>query len=89
MSDFARKFGWVLVLTVLTLFLFPLQFGSFTATHGPITALRALMALQLLMATIALIVSVPMNRTELHIVEEGRVDGRCYLSRPSPAPLRC
>ncbi len=54
MASFARKFGWVLVVAVLLLFLFPLQWGSFTQTHGPTTAFRAANSAYAIMVAIVL-----------------------------------
>jgi hypothetical protein len=51
MKHFSRKFGWVFAITVVLLFLFPLPSGSFTATHGPTTALRAAARVAALFAT--------------------------------------
>jgi hypothetical protein len=41
MFTLSPKFVLLLMLTTLALFLFPAASGSFTATHGPTTALRA------------------------------------------------
>jgi hypothetical protein len=49
----APKFALVLILTTLALFLFPAASGSFTATHGPTTALRAITRFRALLASIA------------------------------------
>lgn len=49
----APKFALVLMLTTLALFLFPAASGSFTATHGPTTALRAVTRFRNLLARIA------------------------------------
>ena len=68
--SFARKFGWVLVVTVLLLFLFPLQFGSFTQTHGPTTAMRALMAVQTLLMAIALSITIAISLVAVHRASE-------------------
>jgi hypothetical protein len=47
------KFVLLLMLTTLALFLFPAASGSFTATHGPTTALRAAAILRAVLAAIA------------------------------------
>lgn len=70
MTPYAQKLVWVLVLTVLLLFLFPLQWGSFTQTHGPTTALRALIAIQCLFATMALLVSFAISVIALFLAQE-------------------
>jgi hypothetical protein len=49
----APKFALVLMLTTLVLFLFPAASGSFTATPGPTTALRAATRFRALLASIA------------------------------------
>jgi hypothetical protein len=41
------------LLAITVLFLFPLQWGSFTATHGPATALRAKRFCSLLLMIVA------------------------------------
>lgn len=53
MFTFAPKFAVILMLTTLALFLFPAASGSFTATHGPTTALRAAARSRSLLTTIA------------------------------------
>jgi len=40
-------------LGILLLFFFPASFGSFTSTHGPTTALRAMNAIRSLFAALA------------------------------------
>ncbi len=70
MASISRKLGWVMIFAVLMLFLFPLHWGSFTQTHGPTTALRALMAAQNLLAAIALWASVALCMITLHWVSE-------------------
>lgn len=56
-----RQFWFSIVLVtvacVLGLFFFPQPSGSFVATHGPVTALRALQALYLLCLTVAVLAS--------------------------------
>lgn len=53
MFTFLPKLAFVVMLTTLLLFLFPAASGSFTATHGPTTALRAAARFRSLLATIA------------------------------------
>ncbi len=53
MFTFTPKFALLLMLTTLALFLFPAASGSFTATHGPTTAFRAVSCCRRLLATIA------------------------------------
>ena len=53
MPVFTPKFVLLLLLTTLALFLFPAARGSFTATHGPTTALRAANYLRNLLVGIA------------------------------------
>lgn len=89
MLHFARQSGWVLMLTVLMLFLFPLSSGSFTATHGPTTAMRSLMAAQTLLATIALFVSVAFSLIVLLWVSEAETPVPADLSNGSSFQLRC
>ncbi len=89
MAVFARKFGWVLVFTVLMLFLFPLQFGSFTQTHGPTTALRALTAAQALFATMAFSVSLTISLIVLRRLSRSEIFAPVSTSRSSSFQLRC
>jgi hypothetical protein len=53
MFAYNPKFVLLLLLTTLALFLFPAASGSFTATHGPTTALRAANFLRNLLAGMA------------------------------------
>lgn len=53
MLTFAPKFVLVLMLAVVALLLFPADSGSFTATHGPTTALRSLKFLRSLLRAFA------------------------------------
>ncbi len=89
MASFARKFGWVLIITVIMLFLFPLQFGSFTQTHGPTTALRAMTAAQLLFATMALCTSLTITLIVVRRLSEAEIFAPASISRSSSFQLRC
>ncbi len=89
MAPFAHKFGWVLVFTVLLLFLFPLQWGSFTQTHGPTTAFRALHAAQALMAGIAMVASLAMSLVVLVRVSATEVVVPVHHASESSLQLRC
>ncbi len=89
MASFARKFGWVLVLTVIMLFLFPLQFGSFTQTHGPTTALRALTAAQVLFATMAFCVSLTFSPIVLRRLSAAEIFAPAWVSSGPCFQRRC
>jgi len=51
-SVFGRCMGISAVVCVLLMFLFPLPYGNFQSTHGPVTALRCMRALLLLIFSI-------------------------------------
>jgi hypothetical protein len=89
MPAFSRKLGWVLVLTVLLLFLFPLHFGSFTQTHGPTTAMRALMAAQMLFTVIALSATVATRLIAFCWHEQSDAPVPAFTSNGSSFQLRC
>jgi len=89
MESFARKLGWVLVVTVLMLFLFPLHFGSFTATHGPTAAMRALMAAQTLLAAIALCATLAISLIALRQLSEEIAPVPIAVSSSTCLQLRC
>jgi hypothetical protein len=86
---FVRKFGWLLLLAVLLLFLFPLASGSFTQTHGPTTAFRAHMSVQIMLATMALTASIALSLISLHQVSE--VESPVQVDSPASSSfqLRC
>lgn len=81
MASFTRKFGWVLIVAVILLFLFPLQFGSFTQTHGPTTVLRALAFAQAVLAMMALAASAALTVVTLQWLSE--------VETYAPAPVPC
>ncbi len=89
MALFARKFGWVLVLTVLLLFLFPLQFGSFTQTHGPTTALRAFAAAQAVFAAMAMTVTIAISMIPLQWMTATDTPVKLTASDLSCFQMRC
>ena len=89
MSVFTKKFGWVLVLTVLLLFLFPLHWGSFTQTHGPTTAMRALVSAQCLFAAMALLISFAINLIALSWFSRAEPFVAAEASRSTSLQLRC
>lgn len=53
MFTLSPKFVLLLMLATLAVFLFPAASGSFTATHGPTTALRAAARFRAILAAIA------------------------------------
>lgn len=53
MFTLSPKFVLLVMLATLALFLFPAPSGSFTATHGPTTALRAAARFRAVMAALA------------------------------------
>ena len=55
MLQSARNVAVLVTVGVLVVALFPLGTGPFTATHGPLTALRALLFAILLFATISFV----------------------------------
>jgi len=89
MDSLAPKFVLLLALATLALFLLPAANGSFTATHGPTTALRAAAYLRKLIAAIrsrlSLIASMLAlsDRAELHAFTP------IASALPSVRPLRC
>lgn len=89
MDSLAPKFVLLLALATLALFLFPAASGSFTATHGPTTALRAAAYLRKLIATIRIRWSLIAAMLTLSILAEQRSFTPTALTLPSNRPLRC
>jgi hypothetical protein len=89
MLSLAPKFVLVVVLATLALFLFPAASGSFTATHGPTTALRALTYLRNLLAVIAawIVFAVGMLSQQVHV--GGKTSLLAGRFSTLPLSLRC
>jgi hypothetical protein len=89
MLPWCRNTALLVTLGVLLVALFPLGAGPFTATHGPLTALRALAFAILLFAAISFLLRVLVSCRELHIKLRTQVVGEAvYHSAPVPS-LRC
>ena len=84
-----RKFGWILLVAVLLLFLFPLSWGSFTQTHGPTTAFRAHTSVQLMLATMALTASMALSLISLHRISDIESPVEVGATVSSCFQLRC
>lgn len=89
MATCTRKLVWLLVLTVLLLFLFPLHWGSFTQTHGPTTAMRGLAAAQCLFAAMALLISFAITLIALSWVSRAEAFLDPETGRSTSFQLRC
>ncbi len=89
MTSFARKFAWIFAITVVVLFLFPLSSGSFTATHGPTTALRAWARVAALYAAMLAYFSAAISLIVLRYLSGERVAVLPALSSNSSSQLRC
>lgn len=89
MKHFSRKFGWVLLFAVLLLFLFPLSSGSFTQTHGPTTEFRAHTSVQVMLATMALTVSIALSLISLHQISEVESPVQADSTAITSLQLRC
>ena len=89
MESLGPKFVLLLALATLALFLFPAASGSFTATHGPTTALRAAAYLRKLIAAIKIRLSLIAALLNLSDVAERHSLPPITLALPSVRPLRC
>jgi hypothetical protein len=89
MLPWCRNTALLVTLGVLLVVLFPLGAGPFTATHGPLTALRAFAFAILLFVAISFLPRVLVSCRELHIKLRTQVVGAAvYHSAPVPS-LRC
>lgn len=88
MLTFAPKFAFIVMLTTLALFLFPATSGSFSSTHGPTTALRAITFLRKLLVSIAAWTALLTGCVWLALVLDQQIE---LLARSSTTalPLRC
>lgn len=89
MLTFAPKFVIVLLLTTLVLFLFPADSGSFTATHGPTTALQSLKSLHNIFAAIAAWTAVLTTLLSAGRRTEHEPESEFSRTVAPVAPLRC
>ncbi len=69
--------------------LFPLGAGPFTATHGPLTALRALAFAILLFVTILFLQKVLVARHDLYLRLGIQIVGVAVHQSPPVPSLRC
>jgi len=89
MLPWCRNAAVLVGLGVLLVALFPLGAGPFTATHGPLTALRALAFAILLFAAISFLLRVLVSCRDLRLSPRIQVVGvMLYDSAPVPS-LRC
>lgn len=90
MFTLSPKFVLLLMLTTLALFLFPAPSGSFTATHGPTTALRAAARFRAVLAAIAGWIALLAGRIVLrsNAREHGEM-GVMMTALHTAAQLRC
>lgn len=89
MLPWCRNTALLVTLGVLLVALFPLGAGPFTATHGPLTALRALAFAILLFVAISFLLRVLVSCRDLRLSSRIQVVGvMLYDSAPVPS-LRC
>ncbi|HEU5400594.1 MAG TPA: hypothetical protein VFU86_04505 [Terriglobales bacterium] len=89
MFTLSPKFVLLLMLATLALFLFPAPSGSFTATHGPTTALRAAARFRAVLAAIAAWTALLAGR--IVISSNAREEGQAEVLTDSytSSQLRC
>lgn len=88
----SRRAVPLLIVLVTMLFLFPVEVGSFQATHGPTTTLKESLLDVLLQALIAVTGWLLLNATVLRCCFRFAWFGTALLLRPSersPFSLRC
>jgi len=89
MLPWCRNTALLVTLGVLLVALFPLGAGPFTATHGPLTALRALAFAILLFVAISFLLRVLVSCRDLRLNPRIQVVSvMLYDSAPVPS-LRC
>jgi hypothetical protein len=89
MLPWCRNTALLVTLGVLLVALFPLGAGPFTATHGPLTALRALAFAILLFVAISFLLRVLVSCRDLRLSPRIQVVSvMLYDSAPVPS-LRC
>ena len=89
MLPWCRNAALLVTLGVLLVALFPLGAGPFTATHGPLTALRALAFTILLFVAISFLLRVRVSCRDLRLSPRIHFVG-VMLSDSSPVQsLRC
>jgi hypothetical protein len=82
----------LIVMAVATIFLFPVAHGPYAATHGPVTALRAIRLLTLSILSIAsaaAILSALLAACTFASVSTEVAGAQVLTPIDSPAPLRC
>lgn len=82
----------LVVMAVATTFFFPVAHGSYAATHGPVTALRANRLRSLLVFGIkcaAAVLSALLAACTFAFVSSEAAEARVLTLLDSPAPLRC
>lgn len=84
------------VVCVLLMFLFPLPYGNFQSTHGPVTALRSMRALFLLVFSMMsaalrfLAYPLPVTSLQSGLASGNRFEhGWSFDSGPGSSTLRC
>jgi hypothetical protein len=89
MSPWCRNAAVLVSLGVLLVALFPLGAGPFTATHGPLTALRALAFAILLFVAISFLQRVLVACRDLYLKLGIQVVGVAVCQSPPVPSLRC
>ncbi len=84
-----QKLAILVAIGTLALFFFPMASGSFQATHGPVTALRAVRSVRALLAAIAALFSSVIAFTAQNLgIQEAVLEFSKYGSSPILC-LRC
>ncbi len=89
MVSFSPRFVLFLMLATLALFLFPAASGSFTATHGPTTALRAATFVRNLFATLAILIALVRQSLSSGQAIPGEPQSQAASTTFPIAQLRC
>ncbi len=90
MVALVQKLAIVLAIGTLALFFFPMASGSFQATHGPVTALRAARFVRVVLAAMASLFSllIGFSESQLRAREDETTGVLCGAPVVGP-PLRC
>lgn len=84
-----RKLAVVAMLAIVLTALFPMAGGPFTASHGPVTALRATAFALLLFAAIACLPCMLLVSCESYQCTDISLSGVAANDQEIPSPLRC